>query len=235
MATYADLEGTLTRLLGLDRAPVAVTFCESEPTGVQKFTGQVPSGCSFWKLAAGGAPFYTVPSDHYNCPIGSFTHNIALPKERENELTEVLGLMAQIGYVKLEEVPQIPRWSKKPAAIVYARLAQTPLPPDVVIVAASARAAMLLTEASIAAGTSSGMTLPRPTCMAIAAAYGKGMTLSLACIGNRVYTDLPDDEIYGMIRGTDLDSVVGALGKIASANDQLTSYHEGRKLKLLRI
>jgi uncharacterized protein (DUF169 family) len=135
----------------------------------------------------------------------------------------------------MEEVSQIPRWSKMPAAIVYARLAQAPLPPDVVIVAGKARAAMLLTEASIAAGVSSGMTLPRPTCMAIAAAHGNGTTLSLACIGNRVYTDLPDEEIYGMIRGTDLGSVAAALGKIASANDQLTTYHAGRKLKLLQI
>ena len=234
MTTPADLEATLTRLLDLERAPVAVTFCEREPAVVRKFAGRVPSSCTFWKLAASEAPFYTVPSDHYNCPVGSYTHNIALPKERENELTDVLGFMAQIGYLKMEEVPQIPRWSKSPAAIVYARLAQAPLPPDVVIVAAKARSAMLLTEASIHAGVSSGMTLPRPTCMAIPAAYGKGMTLSLACIGNRVYTDLPEDEIYAMIRGTDLESVVGALGKIASANDQLTSYHEGRKLKLLQ-
>jgi uncharacterized protein (DUF169 family) len=235
MTTYAELEGTLTRLLDLGRAPVAVTFCEHEPSGVRKFRGQVPSSCTFWKVAAGGAPFYTVPSDHYNCPVGSYTHNVALPKERENELTDVLGFMAQIGYLKMEEVPQIPRWSKTPAAIVYAPLGQAPLPPDVVVVAAKARAAMLLNEASIAAGVSSGMTLPRPTCMAMAAAHGKGTTLSLACIGNRVYTELPEDEIYAIIRGADLDSVVAALGTISAANDQLTSYHEGRKLKLLRI
>ena len=80
MTTYTDLEGTLTRLLDFERAPVAVTFCEREPAGVRKFTGQVPSSCTFWKVAAGGAPFYTVPSDHYNCPVGSYTHNIPLPK-----------------------------------------------------------------------------------------------------------------------------------------------------------
>src|SRR2546423_9706289 len=117
MSSYKDFEQRLTSVLELSRAPVAVTFCDAEPKHVRKFMGQVPSGCSFWKLAAGGAPFYTVPSDHYNCPIGSYTHNIALPKERERELTEVLGVMAQIGYVKMEEVSQIPRWSKKPAAI----------------------------------------------------------------------------------------------------------------------
>src|SRR5438094_2218556 len=218
MATYADIEAKLTRLLGLDRAPIAINFCDAQPTGVRKFTGQVPSSCSFWKLAATAPPFYTVPSDHYNCAIGSYTHSIPLPKERESELTDVLGFMARIGYVKMEEVPQIPRWSKTPAAIAYARLADAPLPPDVVIVAGNGRAAMLLTEASLAAGVSSGMTLSRPTCAAVAAAYGRGTTLSVACIGNRLYTDLPDGEIYAMIRGADLQAVVDALANIVSAN-----------------
>src|SRR2546423_11310842 len=159
MTTYADLEGTLTRLLDLERAPVAVTFCQREPSGVRKFAGQVPSSCTFWKVAAGEAPFYTVPSDHYNCPVGSYTHNIPLPKERESELTDVLGFMAQIGYLKMEEVPQIPRWSKTPAALVYAPLAQAALPPDVVVVAAMARPAMLHNEPSVTYGVLSGLTV----------------------------------------------------------------------------
>jgi uncharacterized protein (DUF169 family) len=234
MPDHADIEATLTRLLGLRRPPVAVTFCTEEPAGMRKFAGQAPSGCTFWKLAADGEPFYTVPSDHYNCAIGSYTHNIQLPKERAGELEGVLGFMSQIGYVKREEVPQIPRWSQPPAAVAYARLEDATLPPDVVVVAGSARAAMLLAEASMAAGASSGLTLPRPTCMAIPAAHAGGTTMSLGCIGNRVYTDLPDDELYSMIRGRDLESVVEALGRIVSANEQLTSYHEGRKSTLLR-
>jgi uncharacterized protein (DUF169 family) len=234
METYAEIETKLTRILDLGRPPVAVTFCDAEPTNVRKFEGQVPSGCTFWRLAEGREPFYTVPADHYHCPIGCYTHNIDLPKERGSDLTDVLGFMAGIGYIAMEEVAQIPHWSKRPAAIVYARLAEAPLPPDVVIVAGNARAAMLLTEASVAAGASAGITLPRPTCMAIPAAHAKGMTLSLACIGNRVYTDLRDDEIYGMIRRADLQGVVAALARIASANEQLATYHQERKLKLLR-
>jgi uncharacterized protein (DUF169 family) len=235
MANYKDLEARLTSALKLDRAPVAVTFLDAEPKGVRKFMGQVPSGCSFWKLAASSPAFYTVPSDHYNCPIGSYTHNIALPKEREHELMDVLGFMSQIGYVKMEEVPQIPRWSKTPAAIVYSRLGEAPMPPDVVILAGNARAAMLLGEASNASGKSSGMTLPRPTCMAIPAAAGKGTTLSLACIGNRVYTEVSDDDIYAFVRGADLEAVVKALGTIVEANQQLTQYHQERKPKLLQV
>src|SRR5262249_52002035 len=150
-------------------------------------------------------------------------------------LMDVLGFMSQIGYVKMEEVPQIPRWAKTPAAVVYARLSEATLAPDVVIVAGNARAAMLLTEASGSAGKSSGMTLPRPTCMAIPAAAGKGTTLSLACIGNRVYTEVSDNDIYGFIRGGDLDAITAALGKILEANQQLTQYHQERKPKLLQV
>ena len=235
MANYKDLEAALTSALKPGRAPVAVTFCDSEPKGVRKFVGQVPSGCSFWKLATSVPAFYTVPSDHYNCPIGSYTHQIALPKEREHELMDVLGFMSQIGYVKMEEVPQIPRLAKTPAAVVYARLGEAPLPPDAVVLAPNARGAMLLNEASRECGRSSDMTLPRPTCMAIPAAQKGGTTLSLACIGNRVYTEMSDNEIYAFVRGADLEAIVGALGKILEANQQLTRYHQERKPKLLQV
>ena len=62
-------------------------------------------------LAPGGGrarSFYTVAADHYNCPIGSYTHNIALPPERAPELEQTFSLMASLGYVKMEEVPGIP-------------------------------------------------------------------------------------------------------------------------------
>lgn len=234
MPTYEDLERTLKQALALERAPVAVTFCAAEPRHIRKFSGQVPSGCTFWKLAAEAEPFYTVPADHYNCPVGSYTHRIALPEEREAELNGVLGFMTDIGYVRSEEVPRIPRWPESPAAVVYARLGASPLPPDVVIVAARAASAMLLAEASAAAGKGGGAALPRPTCMAIAAAHANGTTLSLACIGNRVYTDLGDDQFYAMVRGSDLADVAGALQRVVSANEQLATYHRGRKLQLLQ-
>ena len=47
-------------------------------------------------------------------------------------------LMVEIGYLRMEEVPGIPRWPSQPAAIVYARLGDMPVAPDVVIVAARA-------------------------------------------------------------------------------------------------
>ena len=82
MTDYKHIEQLLTEALGLRRRPVAVAFRETAPPGVPAFTGSLPSGCSFWKLAAEGRTFYTVPGDHYNCPIGSYTHNIPLPPDR---------------------------------------------------------------------------------------------------------------------------------------------------------
>ena len=54
---------------------------------------------------------------------------------------------------------------------------------------------MLLEEAAIRAGVASKLPLlARPTCMAIPAAMAHGMVTSAGCIGNRVYTNIGDDE-----------------------------------------
>ena len=127
MTNYAGLEHQLTSVLHLSRRPVAVSFRDTPPDGVPALTGSQPSGCSFWRLAAAGRVFYTVPSDHFNCPIGSFTHNITLPEERQVELTRTLGLMIDIGYIKLEEIPNVPRLPKTPPVTIYAPLAEAPV------------------------------------------------------------------------------------------------------------
>src|SRR6266508_4129808 len=115
MRDYATIEKHLTDTLQLVRRPVAIAFRDAAPAGVAALTGTQPSGCSFWRLAASGRTFYTVPSDHYNCPIGSYTHNIPLPKEREGELSDTLSLMVNVGYIRMEEVPGIQRLPTTPA------------------------------------------------------------------------------------------------------------------------
>src|ERR687891_547547 len=105
MMDYALIEQTLTAALQLTRRPIAIAFRDTPPDGVAKFDGSQPSGCSFWRLAAAGQAFYTVPADHYNCPVGSYTHNIPLPAARQHELTDTLSLMGEIGYLRMEEIP----------------------------------------------------------------------------------------------------------------------------------
>ncbi len=148
MANWKELEKQFTARLALDRRPVAVTFLDAEPAGVPKFSGTEPAGCSFWRLAAAGRTFYTVPADHFNCAVGAYTHNIQLPPDRVQETEAMLGMMFNLGYVRPEEVPGIPRLPKEPAAIVFAPLGDAPVAPSVVLFACRTSAAMLLNEAS---------------------------------------------------------------------------------------
>jgi hypothetical protein len=134
---YQALERRFVAALCLGTAPVGVTFLDQVPRGVPRFQGAVPAGCRFWKLAAeraaGASAFYTLPTDHHNCSVGSYTHNIDLTGPRAHELGDVLQLFAKIGYVKPEEVPAIPRWPTAPAAIKYERLADATSAPDVAL------------------------------------------------------------------------------------------------------
>jgi len=98
------------------RSAVAVTFLDQLPIGVKDFEGSEPSSCSFWRLAAEGRTFYTVPENHFNCAVGAYTHNIPLSPERQKETEHTLKFMFDLGYVKPEDVPQIPRMPKTPKA-----------------------------------------------------------------------------------------------------------------------
>jgi uncharacterized protein (DUF169 family) len=233
---WRELEQKIGATVKLGRRAVAVTFLDAAPADVQRFSGTEPSGCSFWRLAAEGRVFYTVPENHFNCAVGAYTHNIALSPEREKETEQTLKMMFDLGYVKPEEVSQIPRLSKAPAAILYAPLGETPVPPDVVLFACKPSGAMLLNEAAARAGVSSGApALGRPTCMALPASLQYGAILSLGCIGNRVYTGLGEEEMYIVVRGKDLRAVSDALTTITSANAALHEYAKGRRETLATL
>ena len=233
MTDYASIERRLRERVGLTRRPIAVAFRDSAPPGVKQFSGSEPSGCSFWRLAMEGRTFFTVPADHYNCPVGAHTHNIPLPSERAKELPQVLEVMTGLGYLKMEEVPGIPRLPKTPGAVVYAPLGDTPVDPDVVLFIGPPGRLMLLQEAALRAGVAANVPfLGRPTCMALPAALGGGAVASTGCIGNRVYTGAGDDELYVAVAGRDVARVADEAETIAKANAALADYHRGRRAAL---
>ena len=233
MPDYRDLERRLCSALGLRRRPVGVAFREAPPPGVARFEGAAPSGCSFWRIAAGGRSFYTIPGDHYNCPIGSYTHHIPLPEGRAQELDQTLALMTDIGYLEMAEVPGIPRLPRTPGAVVYAPLAEMPVDPDVVLFSGPPGRVMLLQEAAARAGVGGrAPLLGRPTCAALPAALAHGAVASVGCVGNRVYTDVGEDELYVVLPGRDLLRVAAQAETIAAANAKLAEYHRGRRASL---
>jgi uncharacterized protein (DUF169 family) len=233
MIDYGRLERQLVQTLPLQRRPIAIAFREAAPVGTAKFSGTEPSGCSFWRLAMDGRVFYTVPGDHHNCPLGSHTHNMPLPRERARQLQHTLSLMMGIGYVRAEEVPEIPRLPRTPGVVIYAPLADTPVDPDVVLFAGRPRPLMLLHEAALRAGIEThAPLLGRPTCMALPASLAGTAVASTGCIGNRVYTDLGDDELYVAVPGKDVARIAAEVGTIAAANATLLEYHRGRRQTL---
>jgi uncharacterized protein (DUF169 family) len=233
MPDYRTLERQFSERLKLPHRPIAVTFRDTAPASVPKFSGSEPSGCSFWRLAMNGRTFYTTPENHHNCAIGSYTHNIALPAPRAHELEQTLTLMTGIGYIRMEEVGGIPRLPRTPGAIVYAPLGETPVDPDVVLFAGRPGRVMLLQEAAVRAGVAAGVPLlARPTCMALPAALAQGAVASTACIGNRVYTDVGEDELWVVMPGKDLSRVADELLTITDANNTLSDYHRDRRRTL---
>jgi uncharacterized protein (DUF169 family) len=236
MPDYKAIEKQFQETLGLSRRPVAVAFRDEVPAQVEKFSGSEPAGCSFWRLAAAGRSFATLPSDHYNCPVGSYTHHIALPEDRAQDLPSILGTMTSLGYLKMEEVPGIPVLPESPKNILFAPLGDTAVDPDVVLVVASAAKLMLLEEAALRAGVASKLPLlARPTCMAVPAALEHGVVTSAGCIGNRVYTSIGDGELYAAIPGRALEQVARELETIASANATLAEYHRDKQRQLSTV
>jgi uncharacterized protein (DUF169 family) len=233
---WRELEEKIGAAVKLARRAVAVGFLDAIPAGMEKFSGTAPSGCSFWRLAAAGKSFYTLPENHFNCAVGAYTHHIPLSAEREKETEQTLKMMFDLGYVKPEEVPQIPRLAKTPVAIAYAPLGEAEFTPDAVLFACKPAGAMLLNEAAGRAGVGSGApALGRPTCMALPASLQAGSIVSLGCMGNRVYTGLGEDEMYFVVRGRDLAALAEALGVVAGANSALQEYAQGRRTELASV
>jgi uncharacterized protein (DUF169 family) len=130
----------------------------------------------------------------------------------------------------MEEVPGIPQLEKPFGVVVYAPAATASFEPDVVLVSGNAKQMMLLAEAAHLAGLASDASLVgRPTCAAIPAVMQTGHTATnLACIGNRVYTELGDDELYFVISGSQLERLVEKLSTIVHANSELETFHRAR-------
>jgi uncharacterized protein (DUF169 family) len=216
--------------LGLKSAPVAITFRASAPANIPHVARAGAAGCSYWKKAAEGHTFYTEAADHYNCPIGAYTHNVDLPAAQMQQLQGVVTTMVTLGYIRSEEVPGIPRRQEPFGVAIYEPLAQVADTPDVVLIRGNARQMMLLEEASIAAGVfGTAPLMGRPTCAAIplVQATQKGVA-SLGCIGNRIYTELADDELYCALPGKKVAEVEDKLAAIISANNELAKYHRAR-------
>ncbi len=221
----------LRDLLVLQWPPVAVAFREAPPPGVQRIEMPGPAGCAYWRLAAEGRVFYTDASDHFGCTIGSHTHGVDLPEDKVQELEAIVATMVGLEYIRMEEVAALPRRAGPFGVAVYAPLGQAPFEPDVILVRGNAKQIMLVAEAARAIGIAhEGAAMGRPACAMVPASLQSGHgALSLACIGNRVYTGLGDGELYFTVPGPRIAELVEKLETILQANQALERFHQRRR------
>jgi len=220
----------LTEWLGLKLDPVAVAFRQTPPPEVPRIDTAEPAGCGYWREAAEtGRVFYTVEADHYHCAIGSYTHGITLPSQQAEASDVLVQDMVGMGYIRREELPSIPHRTEGFGVVVYGPLDQMPCEPDVVLIRGNVRQLMLLSEAAQAAGIAGSSVMGRPTCAVIPEVMQSGKAVvSLACIGNRVYTGLSDDEAYYAIPGHGMTALLEQLSTVVQANRTLESFHRSR-------
>src|SRR6266849_2040201 len=125
---WPRLAKDLSDALALGAPPIAITFSDSVPDGIDAFddpmpepmpdgrTGRVPAGCVFWMKAA-ERTFTTVAADHGNCSVGSLTHGCKTLDEVAGN-SDVAALL-ETGWVTMDVVPQIPTVQARPGAVTY--------------------------------------------------------------------------------------------------------------------
>jgi len=227
------IQDELTVLLNLSAPAVAIAFVDKPPVGVDRVHPSGPASCAYWRQAAEEHTFFTVADDHKACPVGAHTHHVVTSAEEQEQLRGLIQHMVGLSYIKMEEVPSIPRRAEPFKVAVYASLASATFPPDVVLVRGNARQLMLVTEAAQLAGIAGvGPAMGRPTCAVLPAAIeSQTVAASFGCVGNRVYTGATENEAYVAIPGKHVDAIVESLRTILNANKALEQFHRERAAK----
>ncbi|HZN16308.1 MAG TPA: DUF169 domain-containing protein [Acidimicrobiales bacterium] len=226
---WADLSQRLTAALHLTTPPVAITFSASAPDGVEAFsapmpdptpdgrTGRVPAGCAFWVHGA-SRTFTTVPEDHGNCSVGSYTHGM-IPLEEAATHADV-GALVEAGWVTPEMFPVIPAVMERPEFVTYGPLEDSPVDPDVVLLRVNPKQLMVLSDAL------PGLRIEgKPQCHIIAVAKEQGApAASVGCILSRTRTAMPSTESTCALPGPALVDIVDRVEKTAAVDAGVSAY-----------
>ncbi|HET8947030.1 MAG TPA: DUF169 domain-containing protein, partial [Candidatus Polarisedimenticolia bacterium] len=226
---------TLRDALHLTQPPVAVGFADQVPAGVPMWTGQAPAGCRFWEEGT-RAVFATTGADHHLCALGTHTHNLETSAAHDAERGEALKMFASLGYVRPEDLPQIPVLKQRPKFVIYGPLDRVPVRPAVVLLFARPEQALILSEASQQTEAGTPPAMGRPACAVVPqAANSKRTALSLGCCGARAYLDvLKSDVTLYAIPEPRLAAFTARVAELARANEVLTTFHAVRRRDVAR-
>ncbi len=227
---FATIADTLTSSLHLQQPAVAISFSDSLPADVPAHTGRVPAGCRFWEDGAAAA-FATTAADHYSCAIGVYTHNLQPSPEQQTDLMDAFKVFGDLGYVRPEDLPQIPVLQSQPKYVVYAPLAQAKTAPDIVMLFVHSSQALILSEATQQVENQVAPAMGRPACAVVPQVMNTGRAaLSMGCCGARAYLDVLRDEVaIFAIPGAKLAAYVERIEELSKANAVLSQFHQLRR------
>ncbi len=77
---------------------------------------------------------------------------------------DALKVFGELDYVRPEDLAQIPVLASQPGYVVYAPLAASPLPPDVVLLFVNANQTLILSEATQQVENQNAPAMGRPAC-----------------------------------------------------------------------
>jgi uncharacterized protein (DUF169 family) len=227
---YQETARILSESLNLSQPPVAISFTESVPPGIGEHAGRVAAGCRFWEDAA-HSTFLTTAADHSLCAIGVYTHNLAASAGQQTDLIDALQVFSDLGYVRPQDLPLIPVLANQPRFVVYAPLAETPVPPNVVVLFINANQSLILSEATQQVENQNPPAMGRPACAVVPEVMNTGRAaLSLGCCGARAYLDILTDEVaIFAIPGAKLEAYAERIEALSKANALLSKFHRIRR------
>jgi uncharacterized protein (DUF169 family) len=226
---WADLAERLTAALHLNLPPVGITFSATAPDGVEAFdapmaeptpdgrTGRVPAGCAFWVHGA-SRTFTTVPEDHGNCSVGSYTHGMISLDEAATHSD--VGALVESGWVTPDMFPVIPAVTERPSFVTYGPLAESPIDPDVVLLRVNPKQLMVLSDAL------PGLRIEgKPQCHIVALAKESGApAASVGCILSRTRTGMPSTEATCALPAAQLVTIVEQVERTAAVDAGVAAY-----------
>jgi uncharacterized protein (DUF169 family) len=219
----------LTEVLGLTTPPIAITFSQTAPEGVDPFdapmpaptpdgrTGRVSAGCVFWTEAL-DRTFSTVAADHGNCSVGSLIHGFVTLNDVASN-SDVAALV-ESGWVTMDMVPTIPVITERPGAVTYGPLADSPVDPDVVMIRVNGEQLMELTDAF------PGLRIDgKPQCHIVAVAKQEHeVAVSVGCRLSRTRTAMSENDMTCTIPGDRLFEVISQLQSTTAASAIVAAY-----------
>ena len=228
-SNWSELSTRLTNALGVQVAPIAITFESAVPSGVPTFddpmpapnevdgrTGRVSAGCVFW-MKSTDRTFTTVAEDHANCSVGSWTHGFKTLEEAAGNSD--VGALMESGWVTMDMIPMITTVTEKPAAVTYGPLADA-TNPDVAMLRITGRQLMVMKDAF--------PDLPiagKPQCRIVAMAKEKGMiAASTGCQLSRVRTGMANGEMTLAIPASRIAEVVEKVEATAAIDNVVARY-----------